>query len=58
MLGQLYQESDQDEYAILGFKAAHEADPYDLESLMSLGISNANELDQQESLNMAKAWQL
>ena len=30
MLGQLFQENDQDEYAILALKSAHETDPYDL----------------------------
>lgn len=45
MMGQLLQENDQDDYAIIAFKAAHEADPYDLDSLLSLGISSTNELE-------------
>ena len=46
LLGQLYQENDQDDFAIIAFKQAHECDPYDLDSLMSLGISSTNELEQ------------
>jgi hypothetical protein len=46
MLGQLFQESDQDEYAIIALRNANQADPYDLDSLLSLGISSTNELDQ------------
>lgn len=49
ILGQLYQEGDQDEFAILAFRAAHEADPYDIDSLLLLGISCTNELDETEA---------
>ena len=45
ILGQLFQENDQDEFAIIALRSAHEADPYDLQSLLSLGISSTNELD-------------
>ena len=45
MLGQLFQENDQDDYAIIALKSAHEADPYDLDSLLYLGISSTNELE-------------
>ena len=45
-MGQLYQENDQDELAILAFKKAYEIDPYDLDSLLCLGVSCTNELEQ------------
>lgn len=56
MLGQLFQENDQDDYAIIALKSAHEADPYDLESLLYLGISSTNELDQFEALRHLTNW--
>lgn len=45
LMGQLYQENDQDDYAIIAFKKAYEVDPYDLDSLLCLGISCTNELE-------------
>lgn len=45
LLGVLFQENDQDDFAIIALRNAHEADPYDLDSLMSLGISSTNELE-------------
>ncbi len=45
LMGQLYQENDQDDYAILAFKKAYLIDPYDLDSLLCLGISCTNELE-------------
>ena len=45
LMGQLYQENDQDDYAIIAFKRAYEIDPYDLDSLLCLGISCTNELE-------------
>lgn len=56
MLGQLYQENDQDENAILAFKNAHEADPYDLDSLMLLGVSCTNELVERDAKNYLHDW--
>ena len=56
LLGQLYQENDQDDFAIIAFKQAHESDPYDLDSLMSLGISSTNELEQMQALRCLKEW--
>eukprot|EP00347_Sterkiella_histriomuscorum_P009094 403342540 len=50
LMGQLYQENDQDELAILAFKKAYEIDPYDLDSLLCLGVSCTNELEQQEAI--------
>lgn len=37
-------------------KSAHEADPYDLESLLSLGISSTNELEQDQALKHLSNW--
>merc|ERR1719446_206381 len=47
MLGQLYAELDQDVEAIRCLRRGHEVDPYNLESLLALGVSCTNELDQQ-----------
>ena len=56
ILGQLYQESDQDEKAILAFKEAHEKDPYDLDSLLALGISFTNELSGPDAFSYMHQW--
>lgn len=56
LLGQLYQENDQDDQAILAFKKAHEADPYDLDSLMLLGVSCTNELVERDAKNYLHDW--
>jgi peroxin-5 len=56
MLGQLYQENDQDDFAILAFKEAHEADPYDLDCLLALGISFTNEYEEQEAFKYLHSW--
>lgn len=45
LLGKLFQENDQDDFAIIALRKAHEADPYDLDSLIELGISSTNELE-------------
>merc|ERR1719183_1911253 len=50
MLGQLYAEQDQDVEAIQCLRKGHEADPYNLESLLALGVSCTNELDQLPAL--------
>lgn len=39
LLGQLYQENDEDDKAIAYFQKAYDLDPYDLESLLYLGVS-------------------
>jgi len=49
ILGQLYQENDQDEFAMIAFRTANDADPYDLDSLLCLGISCTNELAEEEA---------
>lgn len=38
------------------FKAAHEADPYDLDSLMLLGVSCTNELVEKDAKNYLHDW--
>ena len=55
-MGQLYQENDEDEYAIIAFKRAYDIDPYDLDSLLCLGISCTNELAQGEAISHLKNW--
>lgn len=56
LMGQLYQENDQDDYAIIAFKRAYEIDPYDLDSLLCLGISCTNELEQKDAINHLFHW--
>ena len=56
LLGQLFQESDQDDKAILAFKNAHEQDPYDLDSLLALGISFTNELAESDAFDYMNQW--
>jgi len=55
-MGQLYQENDQDDYAIISFKRAYEIDPYDLDSLLCLGISCTNELEQNDAVRHLQNW--
>ena len=55
-MGQLYQENDQDDYAIIAFKKAYEIDPFDLDSLLCLGISCTNELEQREAIQHLNNW--
>ena len=52
----MFQENDQDDFAIIALRNAHEADPYDLDSLMSLGISSTNELEGQEAMRYLTNW--
>ena len=56
LLGQLFQENDQDEFAIIALRNAHDQDPYDLDSLLSLGISSANELESKEAIKYLSFW--
>jgi len=41
---------------MLAFRAAHEADPYDLDSLLYLGVSCTNELDDREACRYLQDW--
>jgi len=56
LMGQIYQENDQDEFAIIAFKKAYDIDPYDLDSLMCLGISCTNELNKSEATQHLLSW--
>lgn len=56
LLGQLYQENDQDDEAILAFKHAYNADPYDLDSLMLLGVSCTNEMVDRDAKSYLHEW--
>merc|ERR1719463_739204 len=55
-LGQLYAELDQDVEAIQCLRKGHEVDPYNLESLLALGVSCTNELDQLPALRYLREW--
>merc|ERR1712176_1256203 len=55
-LGQLYAELDQDVEAIQRLRRGHEVDPYNLDSLLALGVSCTNELDQLEALRYLRTW--
>merc|ERR1719265_2146638 len=55
-LGQLYAELDQDVEAIQCLRKGHEVDPYNLESLLALGVSCTNELDQLPALKYLRMW--
>lgn len=56
LLGQLYAEMDQDVEAIQCLRRGHEADPYNLDSLLALGVSCTNELDQMPALRYLRMW--
>merc|ERR1719343_1465340 len=55
-LGQLYAELDQDVEAIQCLRKGHEVDPYNLDSLLALGVSCTNELDQLPALRYLRMW--
>mmetsp|Transcript_68418 Transcript_68418/g.164244 ORF Transcript_68418/g.164244 Transcript_68418/m.164244 type:complete len:791 (-) Transcript_68418:134-2506(-) len=56
LLGQLFAELDQDVEAIQCLRKGHEADPYNLDSLLALGVSCTNELDQPQALKYLRTW--
>lgn len=56
LLGQLYAELDQDVEAIQCLRKGHEVDPYNLDSLLALGVSCTNELDQLPALRYLRMW--
>jgi len=56
LLGQLYAELDQDVEAIQCLRRGHEVDPYNLDSLLALGVSCTNELDQLPALRYLRMW--
>ena len=56
LLGQLYQENDEDDKAIAYFQKAYDLDPYDLESLLCLGVSCTNELQESVAMGHLLNW--
>lgn len=56
LLGKLYQEKDEDEKAIAYFKKAYDLDPTDLDSLLCLGVSCTNELQEHIAMNHLLTW--
>merc|ERR1719145_18615 len=56
MLGELYAQLDQDVEAIQCLRKGHEVDPYNLDSLLALGVSCTNELDQLPALRYLRMW--
>jgi len=52
----LYAELDQDVEAIQCLRRGHEVDPYNLDSLLALGVSCTNELDQLPALRYLRTW--
>lgn len=56
MLGQLFAELDQDIEAIQCLRRGHAVDPYNLDSLLALGVSCTNELDQLPALRYLRMW--
>merc|ERR1719375_1204225 len=55
-LGQLYADLDQDVEAIQCLRTGHEVDPYNLDSLLALGVSCTNELDKLPALRYLRLW--
>ncbi len=56
MLGQIFQEFDQDDQALVALKNSFQIDPYDLDSVLQMGISCTNELDTREALKHLQNW--
>ena len=56
LLGTVHAENDDDRKAIAAMTKANEADPNNLEVLLSLGVSHTNELDQDEAVGHMRAW--
>ena len=56
MLGLSHQEHDEDRKAIQCLEKSVEEDPYNLESLLALGVSYVNELNSERALRTLKLW--
>lgn len=56
LLGIAHAENDDDQQAIAAMMRAHEADPTNLEVLLSLGVSHTNELEQAAALKYLYGW--
>lgn len=55
-LGQLLADMEQDVDAIICLKKGHQVDPYNLDSLLALGVSLTNELDAPQALRYLRTW--
>jgi len=56
LLGQLHAENDDDGKAIAALLRCYEIDPYNLDSLLALGVSCTNELEEQKALEHLQSW--
>lgn len=56
LLGKLHAKNDEDVRAISAMMQGLQVDPYNLDLLMSLGISCTNEFDSDQALNYLKTW--
>jgi peroxin-5 len=56
MLGTCFAEHDQDKVALVSLKRAIEHDPFDLDTLLAMGISFVNELDSVNALHTLRSW--
>ncbi|CDJ44843.1 TPR domain-containing protein, putative [Eimeria tenella] len=56
LLGQCHADREQDVEAIHCLKKGHSVDPYNLDSLMALGVSLTNELDVSQALLYLRTW--
>lgn len=56
MLGECHAEHDEDKKAIACLQRAIDRDAYNLNALLSLGVSHVNELDSMHALHTLKAW--
>lgn len=56
MLGRILQENDQDQKSITCFMNSINHNPENLDSLLSLGISCTNVLDEVKAMNFLKKW--
>ncbi|GMH42267.1 hypothetical protein BSKO_10186 [Bryopsis sp. KO-2023] len=56
LLGIIHAENDDDVQAIAAFSRAREIDPSNLEVLLSMAVSHANELDESETVRTLTEW--
>ncbi|MCO5605091.1 hypothetical protein L7F22_059270 [Adiantum nelumboides] len=56
LLGVTHAENDDDKQSIASMVRARDADPTNIEVLLSLGVSHTNELEQREALKYLRAW--
>lgn len=56
LLGITHAENDDDKQSIASMVRARDADPTNVEVLLSLGVSHTNELEQREALKYLRAW--